>query len=378
MLFLRRLPFFVSMYIHQLRDWPKFHWQSEELLHLLGEVRNLQGYLIGKMESLGLDLRDEANLETVTKEIVKTSEIEGEILEVEQVRSSLARRLGLERAGLVPSNRDVDGIVDLTLDAIQNYNLPLTAERLYGWHAAMFPTGRSGMYKILVGSWRDDSTGPMQVVSGALGKERVHFQAPDAIKVDQEMEVFLIWFNTEQPDLDPVLKAGIAHLWFITIHPFEDGNGRLARAITDMLLTRADGVSQRFYSMSAQIRKERKHYYDQLERTQRSGLDITPWLIWFLKCLKNALLSSEEILKKVFIRHDFWLRYRDVQFNDRQYKMLNKLLDDFQGKLTTKKWAKMTKSSHDTALRDIQALIEMEVLEKKESGGRSTNYGLRL
>ncbi|MEM8583525.1 MAG: Fic family protein [Bacteroidota bacterium] len=366
------------MYIHQLRDWPKFHWQNEELLHLLGEVRNLQGYLIGKMESLGLDLRDEANLETVTKEIVKTSEIEGEILEVEQVRSSLARRLGLERAGLVPSNRDVDGIVDLTLDAIQNYNLPLTAERLYGWHAAMFPTGRSGMYKILVGSWRDDSTGPMQVVSGALGKERVHFQAPDAIKVDQEMEVFLIWFNTEQPDLDPVLKAGIAHLWFITIHPFEDGNGRLARAITDMLLTRADGVSQRFYSMSAQIRKERKHYYDQLERTQRSGLDITPWLIWFLKCLKNALLSSEEILKKVFIRHDFWLRYRDVQFNDRQYKMLNKLLDDFQGKLTTKKWAKMTKSSHDTALRDIQALIEMEVLEKKESGGRSTNYGLRL
>ena len=242
------------MYIHQLRDWPKFHWQNEELLHLLGEVRNLQGYLIGKMESLGLDLRDEANLETVTKEIVKTSEIEGEILEVEQVRSSLARRLGLERAGLVPSNRDVDGIVDLTLDAIQNYNLSLTAERLYGWHAAMFPTGRSGMYKILVGSWRDDSTGQMQEVSGALGKERVHFQAPDAIKVDQEMEVFLIWFNTEQPDLDPVLKAGIAHLWFITIHPFEDGNGRLARAITDMLLTRADGVSQRFYSMSAQIR----------------------------------------------------------------------------------------------------------------------------
>ncbi|MEL6667522.1 MAG: Fic family protein, partial [Bacteroidota bacterium] len=242
----------------------------------------------------------------------------------------------------------------------------------------MFPSGRSGMYKILVGNWRDDSTGPMQVVSGALGKEQVHFQAPDAIKVDGEMKVFLKWFNTEKPDLDPVLKAGIAHLWFITIHPFEDGNGRLARAITDMLLTRTDGVSQRFYSMSAQIRKERKQYYDLLERTQRNGLDITPWLIWFLKCLNNALQSSEETLKKVFTRHDFWLRYRDVQFNDRQYKMLNKLLDDFKGKLTTKKWAKITKSSHDTALRDIQALIEMKVLEKKESGGRSTNYGLML
>ncbi|MEM6394767.1 MAG: Fic family protein [Bacteroidota bacterium] len=367
----------MHMYIHQLKGWPHFSWNDEQLMPLLGEVRKLQGYLIGKMESIGLDIRDEANLETVTAEIVKTSEIEGEVLEPEQVRSSLARRLGLDRAGLVPSNRDVDGIVDLMLDAIQNYNKALTVDRLFDWHAALFPTGRSGMYKIIVGNWRDDSTGPMQVVSGAMGKERVHFQAPAASRVENEMTEFLAWINKQSENIDPVLKAGIAHLWFVTIHPFEDGNGRITRAITDMLLTRADGIPQRFYSMSTQIRKERKQYYQLLERTQRNGLDITDWLIWFLACLLNALKSSNKILQKVFDRHNFWLVHNAKPFNERQHKMLNKLLDDFQGKLTTKKWAKMTKTSHDTALRDIQSLIGMDVLEKKESGGRSTNYGLK-
>jgi len=366
----------MARYIHERKDWPKFYWDSQQLIPLIGKVRNLQGKLIGKMESVGFDLRSEANLETVTVEIVKSSEIEGEVLNMEQVRSSLARKLGLERAGLVPSNRDVDGIVDLLLDAIQNYQSELTQERLFDWHYSLFPTGRSGMYKIIVGNWRDDSTGPMQIVSGAMGRERVHFQAPPAERIPHEINQFLTWVNAEQEDLDPVLKAGIAHLWFVTIHPFEDGNGRITRAITDMLLTKSDGIPQRFYSMSSQIRNERKQYYEILERTQSDDLDITEWLIWFLKCLHNALQSSAIILQKVIYKHRFWLKHSDKSLNERQKQMLNRLLDDFKGKLTTKKWGKMTKTSHDTALRDIQGLIRMKILKKEKAGGRSTNYEL--
>lgn len=345
------------------------------MLSLLGQVRHLQGRLLGSMEAVGFELRSEATLEAITLEIIKTSEIEGEILNADQVRSSLARKLGMERAGLVPSNRDVDGVVDLLVDAIQNYNKVLTEDRLLGWHASLFPTGRSGMYKIIVGDWRDDSTGPMQVVSGAMGGEKVHFEAPTADRLPEEMERFLNWLNQEN-EIDLVLKASIAHLWFVTLHPFEDGNGRITRALTDMILTKSDDVPQRFYSMSAQIRIQREEYYEILERTQKEGLDITKWLLWFLECLLNALKSSSLIVAQVMHKHQFWLKHSDKTLNHRQIKMLNKLLEDFVGKLTTKNWAKMMKCSHDTALRDIQGLIEWNILKKEEAGGRSTNYEL--
>lgn len=343
------------------------------ILTPLAKVRNLQGKLIGKMEALGFQLREEAALETLTIEILKSTEIEGEMLNPEQVRSSLARRLGMDISGLVPSDRNVDGVVDLVLDAIRNYQDPLIKERLMDWHFSLFPTGRSGMYKIKVGDWREDTTGPMQVVSGPMGKEKVHFQAPDSEQLDSEMDMFFHWVNNENT-IDPVLKAAIAHLWFVTIHPFDDGNGRIARAITDMLLTRSDGVAQRFYSMSAQIRKERKGYYNILEQTQKGTLDITKWLEWFLDCLLNALEGSEEILEKVLQKHRFWIRHSTTQLNDRQIKLINKLLDGFYGKLTTGKWAKIAKCSNDTALRDIQDLLEKEILVKGTAGGRGTNY----
>ena len=365
----------MSKYIYQYEGWPNFEWDDGKLIDLLGQVRHLQGLLIGKMEAVGLELRDEANLEAIALEIIKSSEIEGEVLNPEQVRSSIARRLGLDRGGLVPSSREVDGIVDLLLDAIKNANQALTVERLLDWHFSLFPTGRSGMYKILVGEWRDDRNGPMQVVSGPMGREQVHFQAPAASLVPAEMDQFLDWLNTEI-DLDAVIKAGIGHLWFVTIHPFEDGNGRIARALTDLLLTRSDGVSQRFYSMSDQIRKERKGYYKILEETQKGDLNITNWLSWFLECLLKALKSSSVILGKVLEKHTFWLKHGSVALNDRQRNMLNRLLDGFEGKLTTKKWAKISKCSHDTALRDIQDLIQKNILRKEKEGGRSTNYEL--
>jgi Fic family protein len=365
----------MSSYIHQKKDWPNFTWEDEQLLSLLGQVRHLQGRLLGSMEAVGFELRSEATLEAITLEIIKTSEIEGEILDADQVRSSLARKLGMERAGLVPSNRDVDGVVDLLVDAINNYNQVLTEDRLFSWHASLFPTGRSGMYKIITGDWRDDSTGPMQVVSGAMGREKVHFEAPAASRLPEEIERFLDWLNQEN-EIDLVLKAGIAHLWFVTLHPFEDGNGRITRALTDMVLTKSDDVPQRFYSMSAQIRIQREEYYEILERTQKGGLDITDWLVWFLECLLNALKSSSLIVDQVMHKHQFWLKNADKALNSRQIKMLNKLLEDFVGKLTTKKWAKMMKCSHDTALRDIQGLIELNILKKEEAGGRSTNYEL--
>lgn len=365
----------IKTYIHEQNDWPNFQWNDEDLIERLANVRYLQGKLLGKMQQLGFKLQSEANLHTLTLEILKSNEIEGEILQAVEVRSSLARRLGLDIAGLVPSDRNVDGVVEMMLDAIQKNTEPLTEDRLFGWHSAMFPGGRSGLYKIMVAEYRDDSLGAMQVVSGAMGKEKVHFEAPAAVRIKEEMQQFLKWFN--QPNiLDPVLKAGIAHFWFITIHPFDDGNGRMARALTDMLLTRADGIAQRFYSMSAQIRLERKEYYAILEKSQKKSLNITPWLEWFLACLENALLASDKVLAKVLFRQQFWNKYATEPLNARQILVLQKLLDDFFGKLTTTKWAKMAKCSKDTALRDIQDLIGKGILKKEKEGGRSTNYEL--
>lgn len=364
------------MYIYENSNWPIFEWNSEKLLPLLSFVRNKQGKLIGKMGTLGFELRNEANLEILTQEIIKSTEIEGEFLDKEQVRSSIARRLGLDISGLVYSERHVDGIVDLMIDATRNFDKDLDKERLFSWHSALFPTGQSGIYKIVAGHWRDDSTGPMQVVSGALGKEKFHYQAPPAALIENEMRLFFDWFNLEQKT-DLVLKAAIAHLWFVTIHPFEDGNGRISRALSDMLLARSDEQSYRFYSMSTQIRKERNSYYDILEKTQKGGLDITKWIEWFLNSLLQAIENSEKVLEKIIYKHYFWIKNANINLNDRQRTILNRLMDDFQGVLNTTKWAKIAKCSQDTALRDIQDLIEKEILIKSESGGRSTNYQIK-
>lgn len=366
----------MKAFIHQSDNWPNFSWKLEEFINLLSEVRNLQGRIMGRMESLGFDLRNEATLETLTLDVLKSTEIEGEYLNPDQVRSSIARRLGMEIAGSVESDRNVDGVVEMMLDATQNCFKPLTAERLFDWHAALFPTGRSGMYKITVANWRTDSTGPMQVVSGAMGKEKVHFQAPDSSLVESEMSRFLDWFN-KSSELDLVLKASVAHLWFVTIHPFDDGNGRITRSLTDMLLAQSDRSSQRFYSMSAQIRLERKQYYEILEKTQKGNLDITDWIKWFLNCLLNALKSTDTILNRVLFKADFWTRHAKTIMNERQKKLLNKILDGFEGKLTSSKWAKIAKCSKDTAIRDINDLINKNILKKDEAGGRSTNYELK-
>lgn len=365
----------MKAFIYQQDNWPNFIWKADECINLLSEVRNLQGRVLGRMDSLGFDLKNEASLETLTLDVLKTSEIEGEHLNQSQVRSSIARKLGLEIAGSVDSGKDVDGIVEMMLDATQNCFKPSSIERLFDWHAALFPTGRSGMHKITVANWRTDSTGPMQVVSGAMGKEKVHFQAPDSSILPREMSQFLNWFNTDN-QLDPVIKAAIAHLWFVTIHPFEDGNGRIARALTDMLLARSDKSSQRFYSMSAQISRERKQYYAILERTQKGNLDITNWIKWFLLCLINALKSTEKILNRVLFKADFWNRHAKTVINERQKKLLNKILDGLDGKLTSSKWAKIAKCSRDTAIRDINDLINKDILIKEKEGGRSTNYQL--
>ncbi len=365
----------MKIYIYQHSDWPNFYWDSKSIISTLAQVRYLQGKLIGRMEALGFQLRNEAVLETLTLEVIKSSEIEGQILDLDQVRSSIARRLGMDISGLVPSDRNVDGIVEMMLDATQNFNKSMTADRLFGWHSALFPSGRSGMYKIIVGNWRDDSKGPMQVVSGAIGKEKVHYQAPPASDIRKEMKIFLTWFNKE-PEDDLLIKSALAHLWFLTIHPFEDGNGRLARALSEMMLTRSDGVSQRFYSMSAQIRSARKDYYNILEKTQKGTLDITEWLVWYLNCLENTLHSSDVILSKVLYKHKLWTKFASEVLNNRQILLINKLLDDFTGLLTTSKWAKIAKCSQDTALRDIRDLLNKGILQKNPSGGRSTNYRL--
>lgn len=365
----------MRVFIYQQDNWPDFTWNSEELLKLLSEARNLQGRLIGKMESLGFELRNEALLDTLTLDVIKTSEIEGEFLNPDQVRSSIARRLGMEIAGSVDSDRNVDGVVEMMIDATRNCFEPLTTDRLFNWHAALFPTGRSVMFKITVADWRKDTTGPMQVVSGAMGKEKVHFQAPDSSLVDNEMNLFLDWFNKDK-EMDLVIKAAIAHLWFVTIHPFDDGNGRIARALTDMLLARSDNSSQRFYSMSAQIRLERKQYYEILEKIQKGNLEITAWIKWFLNCLINALKSTDSVLTKVLSKADFWSNHSKTIINERQKKLLNKILDGFEGKLTSSKWAKIAKCSKDTAIRDINDLMEKDVLQKESAGGRSTSYKL--
>lgn len=366
----------MSNYIHLLKEWPAFQWADDKVIQPLSSVRHKQGRLLGKLEGLGFQLREEATLETLTLDVIKSSEIEGEKLPADQVRSSIARRLGIEVAGVVTVDRNVEGVVDMMLDATQKYDQALTDDRLFGWHAALFPTGRSSIHKIKVGSWRDEASGPMQVVSGAMGKERVHFEAPEASRLQSAMQKFLDWFNNSAP-IDPVLKAAIAHLWFVTIHPFEDGNGRIVRAIADMQLARADGSRQRFYSMSAQIQKERNAYYDVLEKTQKGTLDITKWLLWFIECLDRAISVSEENLSGVIHKAKFWEKYNAAVLNERQRKMLNKLMDGFEGKLTSSKWAKIAKCSPDTALRDIQDLIDKEILEKEEGGGRSTSYRIK-
>ncbi|HAH24632.1 MAG TPA: DUF4172 domain-containing protein [Prolixibacteraceae bacterium] len=366
----------MKAFIHQLDNWPNFSWRIDELVNLLSEVRNLQGRLFGRMESLGFELRNEALLDTLTLDVVKSSEIEGEYLNPDQVRSSIARRLGMEIAGSIESDRNVDGVVEMLIDATQNCFNPLTAERLFDWHADLFLTGRSGMYKITVADWRKDSSGPMQVVSGAMGKEKVHFQAPDSSLVETEMNRFLEWLNKNE-GTDLVIKAAVAHLWFVTIHPFDDGNGRITRALTDLLLAKSDNSTQRFYSMSAQIRLERKQYYEILEKTQKGNLDITDWIKWFLSCLSNALKSTNTILNRVLLKADFWNKYATTIVNERQKKLLNKILDGFEGKLTSSKWAKIAKCSKDTAIRDINDLISKNILQKEEAGGRSTNYELK-
>ncbi|MGA3023694.1 MAG: Fic family protein [Bryobacteraceae bacterium] len=365
----------MSEYIHELPDWPRFYWSRKRLSGRLAEVRHRQGRLIGHMEGLGFRLREEAELETLTEDVVRTSEIEGERLDAEQVRSSIARRLGIDIGGLKPADRNVEGVVEMMLDATRHYGRPLTRDRLFGWHASLFPGGRSGLSRIRVGAWRDDRTGPMQVVSGPLGRERVHYEAPAAARIGREMRVFLAWFN-RRTEIDAVLKAGLAHLWFVTVHPFGDGNGRIARAIADMTLARSEESPQRFYSMSAQIRQERTAYYDILERTQKGTLDVTPWMEWFLACLDRAIAGAQTTLARVLRKARFWERVAAIPLNERQRLVLNRLLDGFEGKLTTSKWAKLAKCSQDTALRDILELVAHGILVRNPGGGRSTSYAL--
>jgi Fic family protein len=364
-------------YIYDAPDWPRFHWDQAGLADKIAEVRHQQGRLVGKMENLGFDLRQEAMLNTLTADVLKSSEIEGERLNVEQVRSSVARRLGMDIGGLKAVDRDVEGVVEMMLDATRRFAEELTEERLWGWHASLFPTGRSGMMAINAGAWRDDSRGPMQVVSGPIGREKVHFQAPSADRVHGEMSLFLRWFNAETRR-DWVVNAGIAHLWFVTIHPFDDGNGRIARAIADMALARSERSPQRFYSMSSQIREERKSYYDILARTSSGTMDVTAWLEWFLDCLARAIARSEETLEAVLFKGKFWESVASIALNQRQRAMLNRLLDGFEGKLTSSKWAKLTKASHDTALRDITFLVAHRIFVQNPGGGRSTSYSLAV
>jgi Fic family protein len=365
----------MATYIHKLPDWPKFRWDDGRLTASLAAARHLQGRLVGQMEALGVGVREEAVLRTLTEDVLKSSEIEGEKLDAGQVRSSVARRLGIDVGGLLPADRHVDGVVEMMLDATQHYDQPLAAERLFGWHASLFPTGRSGMHRITVGTWRGDRTAPMQVVSGPVGRERVHFEAPEAGRLDDEMQRFLEWFNSDATT-EPVLKAALSHLWFVTIHPFDDGNGRIARAIADMSLARSEGSPRRFYSMSAQIREERGDYYRILEQTQRATLDVTAWMEWFLGCLTRAIESAQAALSGVLETARFWEKLRDIPLNDRQRLVINRLFDGFEGKLTTSKWAALTKSSPDTALRDIQQLLDRGVLVRNAAGGRSTSYSL--
>ena len=365
----------MKLYIWELPDWPRFHWDEKRLARILAQARHEQGRLLGRMEALGFQLQEEAVLRTLTQDVLKSSEIEGGKLDPDQVRSSIARRLGLDIGGLKPVDREVEGIVEMMLDATRKFDQPLSEDRLFDWHASLFPTGRSGMVNIRVGAWRDDSGGPMQVVSGPYGKEHVHYVAPPAARLDTQMSEFLDWFDSE-PAVDPVLKAGLAHLWFVTIHPFDDGNGRVARAIADMALARSESSAQRFYSMSAQIRIERNAYYATLEATQKGTMDVTDWQEWFLGCFVRAVEGAQDTLASVLFKARFWDRFATEPLNKRQIKVLNRMLDGFEGKLTSSKWAKLAKCSQDTAYRDILELTERGVLKKNPGGGRSTSYDL--
>jgi len=362
----------MAKYIYQNTNWPNFTWNEQELQVILGKVRHLQGKLFGQMSALGFSIKAEALLSTLTIDVLKSSEIEGEKLNYDQVRSSIAKRLGFDYNDTIYPSRDVEGVVEMMLDATQKYNEALDEERLFNWHAALFPTGRSGMYKIETGCYR---TGEMQIVSGPMGKEKVHFHAPPPEDMKKEMDTFLNWFNNDMK-LDLVVKSAIAHFWFIIIHPFDDGNGRIARAISDLLLARSENSAFRFYSLSSQILLERKIYYKILQKIQHSDGDITEWINWFLNCLYRALQSTEETIKKVLRKAEFWDKNKETILNSRQRLMLNKLLDGFDGKLKTSKWAKIAKCSQDTALRDIKDLMDKEILKQEESGGRSTNYEL--
>jgi Fic family protein len=365
------------MYIHQNKNWPNFNWDNDTLLPYVSKVRDLQGRLIGRMESLCFELREEAVLETLTDDIVKSSAIEGEFLNPDEVRSSIARRLGIDISGLPEASRDVEGVVEMMFDATQKYEAPLTKDRLCGWQAALFPTGRSGMNKITVGDWRNDAQGPMQVVSGPMGRQKVYYTAPEAKRLESEMNRFIQWFNTDI-SMEPLIKSAIAHLWFVSIHPFDDGNGRIARAIADCQLARADRTKQRFYSLSAQIMKSKKEYYNILESTQKGSLNVSQWLVWYFERLTEALEATDGTLSKVLVKAKFWEIYKTTQLNERQIKMINILLGDFIGKLHSSKWAQMTKVHRDTARRDIQDLIEKGILSDSGEGGRSTNYILNL
>ena len=362
-------------YIYKHKDWPQFTWDADRLVPYLSATRYKQGLLLGRMRDLGYQLKSEATLSALTEETVKSSAIEGEELNPESVRSSLARRMGLEAAGTRAGDRHVEGIVEMMLDATQKYAKALTQDRLFGWHAALFPTGRSGMRKITMGAWRP---GGMEVVSGPEGREKVHFEAPGPDAVAREMEAFLTWFEDPKTGMEPLVQAGLAHLYFVTIHPFEDGNGRIARAITEMSLARLEDSGQRFYSMSSQIREERKAYYAILESTQKGGMDVTEWLAWFLDCLARAIDKAGKLTASVLAKEAFWrhLKQKPVEISERQRKIINQLLDGFEGKVTTDKWAKLAKVSHDTALRDIQDLIKKRILRQAEAGGRSTTYAL--
>lgn len=363
------------MYIYEESDWPDFHWNSERIARPLAHVRHLQGRLIGHMQAIGFNLSQEAELQTLTSDVLKSSEIEGEKFDPQQVRSSVARRLGIDIGGLEPKHRLIEGTVEMVLDVSHHYDQPLTTERLFSWHSALFPEGRSGFRKILSGAWRNDSTGPMQVVSGPLGRERIHFQAPSAELLPKEIDLFLKWFNATD-DIDAVLKSAVAHFWFVTIHPFDDGNGRIARAIADMQLARSEMSARRFYSMSAQIQRERNDYYEILEKSQKGGLDITAWIEWFLGCLTRAVGNAEAVLGVVMAKARFWQRMQNININERQRLVINRFLDGFEGNLTTSKYAKLAKCSPDTALRDIASLMEAGVFIRNPGKGRSTSYSI--
>ncbi len=365
------------MYIWQREQWPNLFWEDQDLSNSLAQAHREQGRLRGKMETMGLETQDETILQTLTEDVVMSSEIEGEKLNSDQVRSSIARRLGMDIGGLTPADRNVEGVVEMMLDATQKYNEPLTEDRLFGWHSALFPTGRSGMRIIMVGYWRLESSDPMQVVSGSGRRECIHFEAPPAAQVPAEMQQFIAWFNKPN-NTDPLLFAGLAHLWYVTIHPFEDGNGRIARAIADMALARSENSSQRPYSMSAQIRKELKNYHNSLEMTQKDTLDITSWQKWFLSCLNHALDDAHEKLEDALRKAKFWERYSVEPLNERQIKVLKRVIDNWEGKLTSSKWAIIAKTSQDTANRDINDLIQRGALKKNPGGGRSTSYSLIL